>query len=80
MAKHKDKKQKDYKAIYKIFKKINQEDLITLYKNYSGEELDRELLASNNPYVNLALEVTLAMAISDGVTKEELDRVQNLWI
>ena len=73
MAKHKDRKQKDYKAIYEIFKKVNQEDLITLYENYSGEELDRELLASNNPHVNLALEVTLVMAISDGITWDELE-------
>ena len=73
MAKYKDKKQKNYKAIYEIFKKINQEDLITLYENYSSEELDRELLTPNNPYINLALEVTLAMAISDGMTWDELE-------
>ena len=73
MAKHKDRKQKDYKAIYEIFKKVSQEDLITLYENYSGEELDRELLASNNPNVNLSLEVTLVMAISDGITWDELE-------
>lgn len=73
MAKYKNKKQKDYNAIYEIFKKVNQEDLITLYENYSGEELDRELLASNNPNVNLSLEVTLVMAISDGLTWDELE-------
>lgn len=73
MAKHKSKKQKDYKAIHQIFRKLNQEDLITLYESYSGEELDRELLASNNPNVNLSLEATLVMAISDGVTWDELE-------
>lgn len=75
MAKYKGRKQKNYKAIYEIFKKVSQEDLITLYENYSGEELDRELLASNNPNVNLSLEVTLVMAISDGVTWDELEEI-----
>ena len=63
------KKYKNYEAIYYILKGSSESQLKKLYEAYTGNE-------SKSPegmFVDWAMEVVVAMAISDGLTEEELD-------
>lgn len=63
------KKYKNYEEIYYILKRSGDNQLKKLYEVYTGNE-------SKSPegmFVDWAMEVTVAMAISDGLTEEELD-------
>lgn len=63
------KKYKNYEAIYYILKGSGDNQLKKLYEAYTGN-------VSKSPegmFVDWAMEVVVAMAISDGLTEEEMD-------
>lgn len=60
---------KNYKEIYEIIKKSGEEQCKQLYEIYTGTKA----IGPEGIYTNWALEATKAMAVSDGLTDDELD-------
>lgn len=65
------KKYKNYEAIYYLIKGVDDNQLKKFYEAYTGTKAK----SPEGMYVNWALETVVAMAVSDGLTEEEMDVV-----
>lgn len=65
-------KYKNYKAIYEILSRESDEKLKAIFQAYVGGELKGE---PSGMQIDWAMEVVSAMATSDGLTDEEIDKV-----
>lgn len=67
---------KNYQAIYNVLCGSSNEQLFELYKLYTGHE-DIKFEGPHGMYIDWAIEVTAAMAESDGLTDEEMEIALN---